>query len=159
LRLRSKEKAILIANGKAIETTNFVRKREFIIAFGKAYPLETIKELTDLKTGQKVYLIIEDKIPEPVLDSLQRLVVKEEVANITKALLWYTSRPLQTLIAVAIAGVFAGTYLQQMTEKFFEWLKSLPAETVGSVTQTLNLALMIVLMAIPIVTVILRKKQ
>jgi len=153
------EKVILIKNNRILETTQFTRKAEFIIAFGKPYPIETVKELTDLRTGKRVYLIIEDKLPETVLDSLQKLVVKQEVYNITKALLWYTSRPLQTLIAVGIAGVFAGTYLQQMTEKFFEWLKSLPAETVSSVTQTLNLALMIVLIAIPIISVVLRRKQ
>jgi len=159
LKLKSSEKVILIKNGKILETTQFTRKAEFLIAFGKPYPLDTVKELSDLKTGKKVYLIIEDKLPEPIIDNLQRLVVKQEVYNITKALLWYTSKPLQTLIAVGIAGVFAGTYLQRLTEQFFEWLKSLPPQTVASVTQTLNLVLMIVLIAIPIISVILRRKQ
>jgi len=159
LKLKSSEKVILIKNGKILETTQFTRKAEFLIAFGKPYPLDTVKELVDLKTGRKVYLILEDKIPDSVLDNLQKLVVKEEVYNVTKALLWYTSRPLQTMIAIGIAGLFAGTYLQQITEKFFEWLKSLPPETVASVTQTLNLVLMIVLIAIPIISVILRRKQ
>lgn len=141
-----------------LETTNFVRKREFIIAFGKPYPIESVKELSDMRTGQKVYLILEDKLPEPTQEALEKLVVKEEVFNITKALLWYTSQPLRTMIAVAIAGLFAGTYLQQMSERFFDWLRSLPPETVASVTQTLNMVLMVAVIALPILLPILRKK-
>ena len=135
---RPKERVIIIKNGKIVETRNFLRKRDFIVAFGRPYPLSSVKILDDFRGG-KVYVIIEDNIPAPDLEKLERLVKREEVYNITKALLWYTSQPTKTLIAIGAAALFAGAYLKYLADGILDWLRSLPPDVAAKGFSTLGM--------------------
>ena len=119
---------------------------DFILVANKPYPKNQV-EVKLQPDGSRVYIIIEDKLKDVDIEQFQKIVQKEEIFQITKALLWYLQQPIRTMIAIAIAGVFAGTYLKMWTDNFFAWLDKQPPSVVEKFLNTFNMVLTIAAIA------------
>ena len=138
-KFEKQRKAIIVRKGYVYETYNVEEYREFIKIANKLYPKNTVERKID-KEGRRIYIVFEDKLEGKYdIDAISRAIKNEEIYQISKALLWYLAHPMRTLIAVAIAGLFAGTYLYDLTQKFFAWLKSLPPDVAAKGFATISM--------------------
>ncbi len=83
------------------------------------------------KNSIKYYIINEEKIQGVDKEKIEKLFEKKEEENIYNALINVATRTKEDIVKILIMGLLGGIVLKNYLDRFFDWLYTLPPETIS----------------------------